>query len=64
MVPAFDGSDDFIRIGSPDEWLWTFDVLGKEAVDGGLKVDERVEDAASEAAVGQPGKETFDGIEP
>jgi hypothetical protein len=39
-------------------------VLGKEAVDGGLKVDERVEDAASEAAVGQLGEETFDGIEP
>ena len=32
-------------------------MLGKEAVDGGLKVDEREEDAAFEAAVGQLGEE-------
>lgn len=63
-MPSLDGGDDFIRIGGPDEWLWAFVVLGKEAVDGGLKVDERVEDAAFEAAVGQPGEKTFNGIEP
>lgn len=39
-------------------------MLGKEAIDGGLKVDERVEDAAFQAAVGQLGEEAFDGIEP
>ena len=64
MVPAPDGGDNFIWIGGPDEGLWAFVVLGKEAVDGCLKVDERVEDAAFEAAVGQPGEETLDGIEP
>ncbi len=64
MVPAPDGGDDFIRIGGPDEGLWAFVVLGEEAVDGGLKVDERMEDAAFEAAVGQPSEETLDGIEP
>jgi len=64
LVPASDGGDDFIRISGPDEGLWAFVVVGKEAVDGGLKVDERVEDAAFEAAVSQPGEETLDGIEP
>ena len=64
MVPASDGGDDFIGIGGPDEGLWAFVMLGEEAVDGGLKVDERVENAAFEAAVGQPGEETLDGIEP
>ena len=63
-MPASDGGDDFIRISGPDEGLSAFVVVGKEAVDGGLKVDERVEDAAPEAAVGQLGEEPFDGIEP
>lgn len=56
LVPASDGGDDFIGIGGPDEGLWAFVVLGKEAVDGGLKIDERVEDAF-ESAVGEPGEE-------
>ena len=63
MVPASDGGDDFIRIGGPDEGFGAFVVLIQEAVDGGLKVDERMEDAAFEPAVGQPGEETLDGIE-
>jgi len=50
-VPAPGGGDDFIGICGPDEGLWAFVVLGKEAVDGGLKIDERMEDAAFEAAV-------------
>jgi hypothetical protein len=40
LVPAPDGDNNFIRIGGPDEWLWAFIVHDKEAVDGGLKVDE------------------------
>ena len=39
-------------------------MLDEEAVDGRLKIDERMEDAAFEAAVGQPGEEALDGIEP
>ena len=38
MVPASDGGDGFIRISGPDEGLWAFVVVDKEAVDGGLKV--------------------------
>jgi hypothetical protein len=36
----------------------------QEAVDGGLEIDNRMEDAAFEAAVGQLSKEAFDRIEP
>ena len=64
MVPAPYGGDDFIGIGCPYEGLWAFIVFGKETVGGRLKVDERMEDAAFEAAVGQPGEETLDGIGP
>ena len=39
-------------------------MLGEEAVDGGLEVDERAEDAALEAAPGELGEEALDGVEP
>ena len=39
-------------------------VLGEEAVDGGLEVDEGVEDAALEPALGQLGEEALDRVEP
>ena len=39
-------------------------VIVEEAVDGRLKVDDRSEDAALEAALGQNGEEAFDGVEP
>lgn len=38
-------------------------MLDQEAVDGCLKVDERMEDAAFEAAVGQLSEEILDSIE-
>ena len=50
MVPAPEGGDDFIRIGGPDDVFWALFVLGEEAVDGGLKIDERVEYASFEAS--------------
>ena len=39
-------------------------MLGDEAVDGGLEVDDRVEDAALQAALGELGEETLDRVEP
>ena len=39
-------------------------VLGEVAVDRGLEVDQRMEHAAPEAAVGQRGKEPLDRVEP
>lgn len=63
-MPASDGGDDFVGIGGPDEGFWALVVLGQEAVDGGLKVDERMEDAAFESAVSKLGEEALDGVEP
>ncbi len=57
MVPAFDGGDDFVWIGGPYEGLWPGVVFGEEAVDGGLEVDDGMEDAAPEAALRQFGEE-------
>jgi hypothetical protein len=64
LVPAFDGSDDFVGIGGPGEGLGFLVMLGKEAVDGGLEVDERMKDSALEATLRQFGEEALDGVEP
>ena len=63
-MPALDGGDDFVGIGGPDEGLGVVVVLGEEAVDGGLQVDDGVEDAALEAPLGELGEEALDGVEP
>jgi hypothetical protein len=64
LVPASDGGDDFVGIGGPDERLGAIVGFLEEAVDGGLQIDDRLEDPALEAALGQFGEEAFDGIEP
>src|SRR5262249_46825898 len=38
-------------------------MLGEEAVDGGLEVDERMKDAALEATLRKFGEEALDGVE-
>lgn len=43
--------------------FWVFVVLTREGIDGGVKVEEQMLDAAFEAANVQPIKETFGGIE-
>lgn len=43
MVPTFDGGDDFVWIGSPEEWFGVFVGFCDEAVDSGLEIDEGVE---------------------
>ena len=45
MVPTFYGGDDFVWIGSPGEGFGVFVGFCDEAVDGGLEVDEGVEEA-------------------
>ena len=50
-MPSSDGGDDFVRVGFPEEGSWLAVVLGEEAVDGGLKVDDRAEHAAFQAAL-------------
>ena len=63
-MPAFDGGDDFIRVGGPDEGLGIMIGLFDEAVDRSLELDDRAEDAALETALGELGEEALDGIEP
>lgn len=59
-MPASDGRDDVVRIGTPDEWLRLLIMLTDEAVDGSLKVDERMEDAVFQAPPRQLGEEALD----
>ena len=63
-MPALDGSDDLVGIGGPSEGFGLEVVLGEVAVDGGLKGDDGMKDAALEASLRQLGEEAFDCIEP
>ena len=45
-MPTIGGGDDFVWIGGPDEGLWLLVVVGDEAIDGGLEIDDASEDAA------------------
>ena len=44
-LPTVDGIDDVVWISGPDEGLWVLVGLGDEAFDGGLKINNRMEDA-------------------
>ena len=57
--------DDFGGVGFPVEWLWIgCIVFADEAVDGGLEIDDGMEDAVLEPALREFGEEPLDGIEP
>ena len=64
MVPAPNGGDDFIGVSGPGEGLRIGVGLGQEAIDGGLEVDDRAEDAALQPSSGELGEEALDRIEP
>jgi hypothetical protein len=40
LVPASDGSDDFVGVGGPSEGLWLSVVFDNKAIDGGLQIDD------------------------
>ena len=63
-MPASGGGDDYVGIGGPFEGFGLCIVVIEEAIDGGLKVGHRVEDAAFEPSLGEGCEETFDGVEP
>ena len=63
-MPTIGGGDDFVWIGGPDQGLWLLVVVGDEAIDGGLEIDDAFEDAALETPLGEDGEETLDGVEP
>jgi hypothetical protein len=46
LVPAFDGGDDFVGIGGPNEGFGLGVGFCNEAVDGGLEIDDGVEDTS------------------
>jgi hypothetical protein len=64
LVPTSDGGNDFVGISGPHEGFGVIVGLSEKAVDGGLQIDDRSEDAAFEVASGQLGEEALDGIEP
>ena len=64
MVPSFHGSNDLVWIGGPGKGFGVFVGFGDEAIDGGLEIDERVEDATFELPSCEFGEETLDGVEP
>jgi hypothetical protein len=62
LEPSVSGGDDIIWIGFPDEWLWVAGIVFvDEAVDGGLEVDDGMEDAVREPAPGKFGEEALEG---
>jgi len=64
LPPALHGDEDGVGGFGPDERLGFVVGFSDEAVDGGLKLDNRCEDAAFEALPGEFDKQAFDGIDP
>ncbi len=64
MFPTVDLSDDLIRVCGPDEGFWVLIVLGEEPVDGGLEIDDRMEDTPFQTLFCELGEEALEGVEP
>jgi hypothetical protein len=62
-VPALDGTDDAVGVGGPDERFGVGVLLGEDAVDRRMEIDQRVEHASLEPAPGEFGEEALDGVE-
>ena len=63
-MPASDGLDNFVGIGSPCEGFRFGVVFDDEAIDSCLQVDDRQEDAAFQSPLCELGEEALDGVEP
>ena len=63
-MPTFNGGDNFVWIGGPRKWFRALVGFGDEAIDGGLEIDERMEDAPVEPPFGEFGEEALDSIGP
>jgi len=63
-VPSSDGGDDLVRVCGPGERFGVFVGFCDEAIDGGLEIDEGMEDTALEAPFCEFGEEAFDSVEP
>ena len=62
-MPTFYCSDNLIGIGSPGEGFRVVIGFCDEAVDGGLEVDEGMEDTTLEPPRGEFGEEALDSVE-
>ncbi len=63
-MPTLDRGDDLVGVGGPSEGARIVVCLVEEAVDSGLEIDDRSEDAALQAPFGELGEEALDGVEP
>ncbi len=52
LVPTGCGDDDLVGVGGPDKGSGLLVMIDDKAVNGGLEVDDALEDAALEAAFG------------
>jgi len=64
LEPSGSCGDDFVGIGFPNEGLGLGIVLGDQAVDGGLQVDDAMEHAMLQSPAGEFGEEALDGDKP
>lgn len=63
-MSTFDGGDDLVGSAVQEKRLGCRIMLGGEAVDGRLKVDDTVKAFSLEASLLQPGEEDLKGVEP
>ena len=63
-MPTFNGGDNFVWIGGPRKRFRALIGFGDEAINGGLEIDERMEDAPVEPPFGEFGEEALDSIGP
>jgi len=65
LEPSVSCCDDVIGVGFPDEWLWVGGIVfADEAVDGGLEIDDGLEDAVLEPAPREFGEEIGNRMSP
>jgi hypothetical protein len=64
LDPSFSRCDDFVGVGFPDEGFGLAVVVGDEAVDGDLQIDEGMEASALQSPAGELSEEALDRVEP
>jgi len=64
LVPLSDGSDDFVRVLGPAEWVRVVVGLSDVSFDCPLERYERMEHATLEPLFGEFGEEALDGVQP
>lgn len=62
FVPTPYGSDDLVWVGIPDKRPRVLIMLLYEAIDGGLEVDDRVDNVVFQASPSELCEEALDGV--